>query len=160
LHPFASQDCKLWPDAQWREHAEQLQNEGAEVIAYGAPLDRPRLQEIFHGLPQPLALVTGALKSFADDVAKLDLMIGLDSFSVHVAARQGVRSVMINACNHPTLWQAPGSVSVSRSGGCSAYPCMNVPVCERGPNRYACIRAVSVEDIRTAVKSAGEMVIR
>lgn len=160
LHPFASQDCKLWPDAQWRELAEVLQREGAEVVAYGAPSDRSRLEEIFGGLSQPPPLITGSLRSFADEVAKLDLMIGLDSFSVHMAERQGVRSVMLNACNHPTLWQPPRGVSVSKSGGCAVHPCMNVPVCESGSSPHVCIRSVSLDDVREAVKQPVEKIVR
>lgn len=151
LHPFASQDCKLWPDAHWQSLAAQLQQTGATLTAYGAPSERPRLEALFGALPEPVRLVTQSIKSFADDVAGLDLMIGLDSFSVHMAERQGLPSVMLNACNHRSLWQPPHGTVLSESGGCKDYPCMNVPTCEQGEARHVCIQSISVDAVLRAL---------
>ncbi|MGC3964392.1 MAG: glycosyltransferase family 9 protein [Rhodocyclaceae bacterium] len=147
LHPFASQACKQWPDESWQSLAAELQSRGVRLTAYGAPTERERLELIFGGLAQPIEFVTRPVVEFAQHVASLDLLVGLDSFSVHVAERAGVPSIMLNAANHPSLWVPPGGRSVSSSGGCSHYPCLNSPKCEGRALEYACIRSLKTEQV-------------
>jgi len=153
LHPFASQQCKLWPESNWRDLASQLAQRGIEVVAYGAPSERSALERMFLGLTAPVEIVTRSISEFADHVSHVDLLVGLDSFSVHMADRQRVPSVMLNACNNPALWRPTMGRSLSQSGGCSAYPCMNVPVCESDAHPYRCIRSISVEQVLSNVIS-------
>lgn len=151
LHPFASQACKLWPDACWRELAQGLIAAGAELTAFGAPFEREALQALFGPVDAGVGLVTGDIPNFAREVSRLDVLIGLDSFSVHMAQRQSVRSVMVNAGNPPPLWAAPGGVTLAHSGGCSDYPCYNVPRCAGTDHQYACVRSVSPREALAAV---------
>lgn len=153
LHPFASQACKLWPESHWRELANLLIENGIALVAYGAPSERQALERMFRGLAAPVEIVTRSLSEFADHISGLDLLIGLDSFSVHMAERQGVPSLMLNACNHPTLWTPAEGRSIGQSGGCSSYPCMNVPSCEAHAQPYRCIRSIEVEQVAQRVIS-------
>ena len=151
LHPFASQACKLWPEANWRELAQALVANGASVTSFGAPFERAALQALLEPLGNQVAVVTGEIQNFAREVAALDVLIGLDSFSVHMAQRQGVRSVMINAGNPPRLWAAPGGATLAHSGGCAHYPCYNVPRCKGSAGEYACVKAVSPREALAAL---------
>ncbi len=151
IHPFASQDCKLWPDTNWRELATWLLAKGVNVTVYGAPNERDSLLRIFGNMPIQPEYFTKSIPELDQDVGSLDLMIGLDSFSVHMAERNGVKSIMLNACNHPTLWVPTQCESISMSGGCRSYPCMNVPSCGRGPEKYACIRAIDAAHVQDKV---------
>lgn len=143
LHPFASQDCKLWPQQSWRELAAALGAQGHELTGFGAPAEAPQLAAIFEGIPVPVRQVAGSLRNFESESSRLDLMIGLDSFSVHLAQRQGVASIMLNAGNPPSLWAPPLGTVLGCGGGCSRHPCFNVPRCEPQA-RYICIRSVAV----------------
>jgi heptosyltransferase III len=143
LHPFASQDCKLWPQRSWRELAAALGSRGHELTGFCAPSEAGRLDDIFEGAGVPVRRVAGSLRNFETETAELDLMIGLDSFSVHLAQRQGVTSIMLNAGNPPTLWAPPRGTVLGCGGGCSQHPCFNVPRCDPHAE-YICIRSVTV----------------
>lgn len=151
LHPFASQPCKLWPVEKWQELARELEREGHELSAFGAPHERPQLGRIFEGLVDEERLITVALPDFAKAIARLDVVIGLDSVSIHMAESQGIASVMINAGNPPGLWTPPRGTGLASSGGCAFYPCYNVPRCEGGSGQYACVRSIGVSDVVRAV---------
>jgi heptosyltransferase-3 len=153
LQPFASQACKLWPGENWRQLAQSLLARGDEVIAFGAPADLGALHTLFAHFGESVRLVTGSIPNFANQVAALDVMVGLDSFSVHMAQRQGVRSVMINAGNPPDLWAPPMGNTMANSGGCAFYPCYNVPKCEGSENEYACVKAVTPAQVLQAVQN-------
>lgn len=142
LHPFASQECKLWPESNWRELAHWLLDKGIAVTVYGAPSERDALLRIFSELKKQPEYFTKSIPELDLDIKRLDLMIGLDSFSVHMAERNGVRSIMLNACNHPTLWVPPLCQSISKSGGCLMHPCMNIPRCISEERKYVCIRSL------------------
>lgn len=151
LHPFASQACKLWPMENWRQLTGDLLARGAEISAFGAPSERAALVNLFAGLGDRVRLVTGSMQGFADEAAALDVMVGLDSFSVHMAQRQGTRSVMINAGNTPELWAPPDGVVLAHSAGCVHYPCSNVPHCEGTAGEYACVKSVEPGEVVAAI---------
>lgn len=152
LHPFASLDCKLWPKERWLDLAENLIENSYEVTAFGSPSERAELVSIFDRVKDKIEFVTVDLQQFGKVVSCLDLLIGLDSFSVHMAERMGVKSVMINAGNDPVIWAPPGAVVLGSSGGCRNYPCFNKPRCRRGQNRFACINSISVEMVAGVAK--------
>jgi heptosyltransferase-3 len=148
LHPFASQRCKLWPADNWRDLARALLAQDAEIYAFGAPAERPALMRLLGELAAKVHVVTESLQEFANRTATLDVMVGLDSFSTHMAARQGIRSITINAGNPPQLWAVPHTgTTLWSSGGCASYPCFNVPKCEGTVQEYACVKSVSVRQV-------------
>jgi len=151
LHPFASQACKLWPMENWRQLARDLLARGARLSAFGAPSERAALGALFAEFGDKVRLVSGSMQGFADEAAALDVMVGLDSFSVHMAQRQGTRSVMINAGNPPDLWAPPDGLVLAHSAGCAHYPCSNVPRCEGTAGEYACVKAVEPGEALAAI---------
>ncbi|HSI48433.1 MAG TPA: glycosyltransferase family 9 protein [Ideonella sp.] len=151
LHPFASQDCRKWPFISWTTLVEALLRAGIAPTAFGAPSDLPALQAMFGRFGDQVRLVTGSIPEFAQELGRLDLMVGLDSFSVHMAERLGVDSIFINGANDPTLFSPPRAAVLQSSGGCAAWPCYNKPTCVGMVNEYACIRSVSVNDVYSAI---------
>lgn len=153
LHPFASQKCKLWPAESWRQLIRELLNRGAEVVVFGAPAERQLMLELVGDLSERVTLIAESLESFARHTATLDVMIGLDSFSQHMARRQGVRSVTINAGNPPGLWSVPAPLgrTLASSGGCPHYPCFNVPKCVGHAKEYVCVKSISVSQVLKAI---------
>ena len=97
-------------------------------------------------------MVTGDIEEFFAAVSRLDLMIGLDSFSVHLAQRAGVSSIMINAGSPPELWRVPSGITLAASGGCRSYPCYNVAPCRGTKYENACVRAIAEADVMAAVQ--------
>jgi heptosyltransferase-3 len=152
VHPFASQKSKLWPDENWRRLVRELIRQGARVRAFGSPSERHALIRILGDQAGHVDIVTEDIESFARHIATLDVLIGLDSFAVHLAWRQGVYSVTINGANPPGFWSVPSRGAVlASSGGCSYYPCFNVPRCEGSSGEYACVRSISVEEVLRSV---------
>jgi heptosyltransferase-3 len=153
LHPFASQKCKLWPDENWRRLvSELLLDQNIEITAFGSPSERGALEALFGKFGRRVTLVTSSISNFAHQTAELDVMVGLDSFAVHMAQRQGVRSVTINAGNPVNLWAPPSGITLANSGGCAAYPCFNIPKCEGSDQQYACVKSVTVLQVLDAIR--------
>ncbi len=158
LHPFASQECKLWPATHWRALIENLLSRSdVALFAYGAPQERKALETLFAPYLGQITLVTGDMRSFAEHVSTLDVMIGLDSFSIHMAELRGVRGIMINAGNPADLWSVPSGVTIAKSGGCANYPCFNVPACMGTDDPYACVRSIDVKDVLAAIMAPGRV---
>lgn len=150
LHPFASQQCKLWPDKNWLALATHLLDDGHGVTVFGAGAEKVALEKIFAPVLSRVTVFTKSLADFTEKVSELDLFIGLDSFGVHMGQRQGVRNILINAGNNPEVWTPPSTVLLAHSGGCQYYPCNNVPKCEGTAAEYICIRSVKPQEVLSA----------
>ncbi len=155
IHPFASQPSKLWPRENWQQLTRELLSQGASVTAFGAPHERPSLQSMFATFGEAVSFFASSLETFADEVSKLDVIVGLDSFSVHMAHRQGVRSVTINAGTPAALWAVPTGQTLGSSGGCACFPCYNVPQCRQTPYEFACVKSTSPKQVIDAITNLG-----
>lgn len=151
IHPFASQPSKLWPCENWQRLARELLSQGADVTAFGAPQERPALQSMFASFGAGLRFFAGTLEDFAGEVSNFNVMVGLDSFSVHMAHRQGVRSVTINAGTPASLWAVPSGITLGGSGGCAYFPCFNVARCRRTPYEFVCVKSTSPKQVIDAI---------
>lgn len=151
LHPFASQECKLWPASNWRSLAASLTAEGVDVIAFGAPEERDSLRKIFAGVLAEDALVCVPLREFFNRVEKLDALIGLDSFSIHVAKKFDRHSVMLNGANDPALWAPSLCTVVTSNARCGSQPCFNRPSCQNTEFEYDCMRKITADAVLKAV---------
>jgi heptosyltransferase-3 len=154
LHPFASQPSKLWPAGNWKLLTRQLLSRGATLTAFAAPSEREAVKSLFAEFGDRVAIFTGTMREFAHALTGLDLLIGLDSFSVHMAHRQGVASVTINAGTPIELWAVPSGRTLGGSGGCVHYPCYNIPKCRGTSYEYACVKSVSPVQVLDAVDAA------
>ena len=153
FHPFASQECKLWPSEYWRALAGGLQERGWEVQAFSAPSERGRLAEVFGGSLPDGALISESLPRFVERVAELNLLIGLDSFSVHVAHMVGVRSIMLNGANDPRVWAPASCEVITEPVGCGNQPCLNKPSCVGTAYQYSCMVAISPARVISTVEA-------
>lgn len=147
LHPFASEECRIWPFDNWRMLASELNKRNCKLIIYGSPDDRKKIELNFSNFNFPISYFTANLEDFRRSVSNLDLLIGLDSFSVHLAESVQVPTIMISGANHPDLWAPPSSKVISSSGGCKQYPCMNRPSCQYSSKKYICIKSISVNSV-------------
>jgi len=151
VHPFASQSCKLWGAERWRELMRALIDKDYEVFAFGSPAERSELLSLTAGILDPNAVITEAIPDFFAKVRDLDLLIGLDSFSIHAAYVSGVPAVMINGSNHPELFCPPGVKRLAVAADCGFQPCLNVPRCSGSIGEYVCTRGVAVSAVLNEV---------
>jgi heptosyltransferase-3 len=151
LHPFASQECKLWPTENWQQLVRGLLDKGANVTAFAAPSERELLERMFHQFGERITLVSGNISNFSLHVSGLDILVGLDSFAIHIARLQGIRSVTINAGNPPDLWAVPNGRMLASSGGCQNYPCSNIPMCKGSEHQYICVKSITVRQVFDAI---------
>lgn len=152
LHPFASLPSKMWPAQRWRELARALLRRNFELCAFGAAQEAEELAVIFRGLPVAL-LASADIRQYRREIQQLDLLIGLDSQSVHMAHLHGVPSITINAGNPPELFAVPSGQMLADSGGCPHYPCFNLAPCRAPRGEHACMKAIAPQRVLAAVES-------
>jgi heptosyltransferase-3 len=153
IHPYASQRSKLWPWENWLSLVRSLLRRGCAVDVFCAANERETVRrELAPVLSMPdVRLSVGPLREFFSRVAALDLLIALDSFSVHAAQALGVPSILLNGANDIALWTPPNSTALSKGEICPWFPCLNKPRCERTPAPFACMSALTVADVEAAV---------
>ncbi len=144
FHPFASHRCKAWPDACWREWLQQVGSRGHRIIGYCAPADRERLASLIPTGLANVALVTVPLPQLPDAMRQLDVLVGLDSFAVHLADKVGVRSVVLVGPNDPRVFTPPRATAVFVPAACPIQPCHGKPRCEGTSFEFACMRSIPV----------------
>lgn len=153
VHPYASQRSKLWPWENWRALIPRLRRGGHQVRIFCAPSERAVVeQELRPCLAENgVALLVGSLREFFQRVAAMDLLIALDSFSVHAAYALGTPSVLLNGANDIAVWEPPNSTALSKGGICPWFPCYNKPRCQQTPTPFVCMTALGVEEVLSAV---------
>lgn len=148
LHPSASVPCRHWPIENWRSLAQHLLNRKFKVKIFGAPNERDRLLSDFARVADSrLEIVTGSLQTFFAELSKVKALVGLDSFSVHVAYAIGVPRVMISGPNLAEAILPPETELIDGGKGLPCAPCMNVPTCENTDRPYRCMTDTTVEAV-------------
>lgn len=142
IHPFASQECKLWDWKKWDELYQFLLGKGHFVHFFCSPKEREILEHHIK-IRGNSKIVAGNLQEFLKALQCVDLLICLDSFAVHASYSLGVRSIMLNGANDFHIWQTPLSQVVTGACDCDYWPCYNKPRCED----YRCIRNIEVESV-------------
>jgi len=145
IHPFASQACKLWPQAHWLALLDGLRARvpGVRIVLFGAPSDRAGLEQLDRQAGARSEIVTGSLREFRERLRDVDLLVGLDSFSVHLANSQGVPAMVLVGPNDPRLFTPPGARAVTSEGHCLHQPCGGKPKCLGTSFEYACMRTIT-----------------
>lgn len=150
LHPFASLPSKIWPAQRWRELAQELARRRFELCAFSSAHEAQELAAIFRDLPVA-RLATTDIRQYRREIQQLDLLIGLDSQSVHMAHLHGVPSITLNAGNPPELFAVPSGQMLADSGGCPHYPCFNLAPCRAPRGEHACMKAIAPQRVLAAV---------
>jgi heptosyltransferase III len=147
LHPFASAPFKLWPMQRWSALVEALTAQAYDVVIFGAPSDMPELQTLAAVSPGQVEIFAKPLAAFMQRVASLDALVGLDSFSVHMASSLGVPTVLLNGPNDPRVFSPLASLVVSRPGGCAVQPCFGRPSCVGASHEYVCMQSIETHQV-------------
>ena len=140
IHPFASQECRLWDWKKWDELYKSLLKKGYVVNFFCSPKEREILEHHIK-IRGNSKIVAGNMQEFLKALQRVDLLICLDSFAVHASYSLGVRSIMLNGANDFHIWQTPLTTVLTGAFDCKYWPCYNKPKC----NDYQCVRSISVE---------------
>lgn len=87
IMPSASRDDKLWPEAYWHQVFDYLQNQGLALqLLAGSEAEALRAQQLIQGRSQAQVLPRMDLDHVARQLAKAQIMVGLDSGLTHLSA--------------------------------------------------------------------------
>jgi heptosyltransferase-3 len=149
IHPAASQESKLWPWERWRELIQILRRDGFLICLFCAPNEKETVES--HLLsklsPEGISLHVSKLDGFFLKLQEMNLLVGLDSFSVHAANALGVPSVILNGANDIVAWAPPTSKFIAKGEICPHFPCFNKAPCSQSPLPYQCMEVIEVGEV-------------
>lgn len=155
LHPGATKDYKLWPDANFAALAQALATRGYQVVLMGAGSDATHVEAILAQLPEATRqrvasicnqLTLAELASFLQDA---QLMVGNDSGPFHMAASLGLRGVVIFGPTEATLWGPIASGATLLQDRSVCRPDCTRHHCSQG---YACLAAITPQRVLQALQ--------
>lgn len=160
FHPYSSQSFKQWPTQNWISLARLLNKQSISPAIICSSSEAKIAHQDFSHLGQLLTITECiSIDSLISEINKIDVLIGVDSFLVHLASALGKKTIVINAGNLPQYWVPPNSQAIGQSGSCNYYPCFNQPKCLGTPNESACIKSISPDQILSAVELGGNIQI-
>jgi heptosyltransferase-1 len=122
LHATARRD-KEWPEANWIALGRMLCAKGLEIVLpWGTPAERARSERIASALPQARVGERQPLDAVAKLVAGAELVVGVDTGLLHLAAALGVPLVAIFAGSQPRLTGPVGNGPLAVLGAQGAPP--------------------------------------
>jgi heptosyltransferase III len=156
LHPGASHPSRHWPKEKWRDVIKRLDDGGYRMILLGSPHERTELLSAFG---EELAACdvevrTGDLQDLISTLANVDLVVGMDSLSAHVAHSLGVPVVVLNGSAPPSIMTPPGSIALSTGHLCNDFPCYYAFPCAGKDGEYRCCRGIEPVAVFNAATEA------
>lgn len=153
IHPFASLPCKQWPEKRWIDlvGALQIRLPATQIVLFGSPTDRPVLLRMKTEILGDVELFTRSLPDFRTRLQTIDLLIGLDSFSVHMAHSAGIDPIILVGPNDPRLFTPPHAIALTKPGVCPHQPCGGNPKCLGTLDEYICMTSILNSDVMAAV---------
>jgi heptosyltransferase-3 len=161
IHPLARQACRLWDFEKWCLLCEKLREWGFVVWVFCASVEKNFIQEKFGRVlkGEDITIQAGSLSDFFEKLLQIDLLIGLDSLSIHAAYACNVPSIMLAGPNDYLGWNVPpNSQLVHKNGSCKHYPCFNRPKCEGEYYRYNCMESIQVEDVINVINNSYKII--
>ncbi len=153
IHPGAGGAAKLWLPARWVAVANALHDIG-DVLLTAGPDERELVSALAGRMERRPLLLDGqaTLGQLAALYARCELVLGVDSGPLHLAAASGARTVALfgpGDAGRFGPWGDPERNTVVRSGlWCS--PCGVIDVCPRGTAPSECMALISVSDVLQA----------
>ena len=99
-----SRDDKLWPEPHWIALGNRLNHLGlACKLPAGSPVERDRASRLAAAIPNAFALPAMSLTDLAQTLASAQVVIGVDTGLVHLAAALGRPTVALFCASDPIL---------------------------------------------------------
>jgi heptosyltransferase-2 len=155
IHAGASCPSKIWPVERFAKVADRLAKEfKAKILLVGGPKEK-NLSQMLVGLMQAPAINACAKTSIGELAGLLKrcrLFISNDSGPVHLAAALDIPVVSIFGRNDPGLsprrWGPVSANSIVLHKPLNCQPCL----AHRCQKDFACLKAISVEEVLEAAK--------
>lgn len=149
IAPGARRICNLWPSERFAAVGETLTSDGATVFLIGGADDAAicaRITEEAGGRLKNLAGKLSLMQS-CELLRRCDLLIGVDSGPVHLAAAVGTRCLgLFSERNQRRRWFPHGEHHVVLHGNVECHTCL-LDVC---PYDNRCMKQISVEQVLEA----------
>ncbi|MEA3207933.1 MAG: hypothetical protein QOE70_990 [Chthoniobacter sp.] len=155
LHPGAGVPSKKWPAENWVELASELRHRTGSVSfqfigGKGDADDIRSLCESAH-LPMKSQIIAQSLREALEQIAKCDLLVGLDSAAPHLAALVGTPCVTIfSAANEPARWRALGRNDILHY----PVPCSPCRLANCKLLTHLCMESITVRQVLAALDAA------
>lgn len=154
MHPGSSHPSKRWPEEKWKALIRALHSRGYRIMLLGSPEERP---ELLHNFAQEIAdcqaeVITENIDGFLSSLSRTDLLVGMDSFSVHAAYGLGVPVVVLHGSSDLAVINPPDGVELSASHLCDVFPCHYTYPCRDSEGAYRCVRGIEMNSVTTAVQ--------
>lgn len=122
LHATARRD-KEWPEARWIEIGRSLLARGVTpVLPWGSEIERARSARLAEELPGAVVPPRRPLGEVARLIAGAEVVVGVDTGLLHLAAALGVPLVSIFVGSEPGLTGPKGAGPIATLGGKGACP--------------------------------------
>lgn len=136
-----SRDDKLWPEAHWIALGTCLSESGLTCqLPAGSAIERSRAARLSAAIPNAVALPSMSLKDLSQTLARAQVVIGVDTGLVHLAAALGRPTIALFCASDPAL-----------TGVCASTPVVNLGACNAPP---------TISDVLNAVKAFAELPVR
>lgn len=151
---FPSASFREWPMENWALLANMLNLIGITPIIFCANVEKNRAEKLFKSNKTLAIRACSSIQELSSEIEKCDLVVGLDSFLIHLASAMGKRTISLVAGHLPHWWSPDGNIALGQSGGCSAYPCANQPTCLGKSTESECIKSISPSQVMHAIIEA------
>jgi len=116
LHATARPE-KQWPEENWLALGKALERDGLElVLPWGTAEERARSERLAQGLPRARVPERAPLDAVARLIAGAQIVVGVDTGLLHLAAALGVPLVAIFTASLPALTRPVGSGPIAVLG--------------------------------------------
>ena len=152
IAPFAQYAEKMYPLSQMEKLIELLsRQQGIEVLLFGGRGEEASQLEAIAGKYARVTNMAGrfSLAEELGEIARLDLMISMDSANMHLASNKEIPVISIWGATHPFAgfkgWGQPLSNSVQANLDCRPCSVFGNKKCHRGD--LACMNLISPQEI-------------
>ncbi|HKR26883.1 MAG TPA: glycosyltransferase family 9 protein [Terriglobales bacterium] len=155
LHPGASRLSKQWTCEKWKELFRVLNQKNFQLVLFGSPSEASTLVNEFGREIEEnsIEVVASGMDVFLDRMSSVDVLVGMDSFSVHAAHALGLRSIVLYGPFDPVVMTPPGSIALSAGVRCNWFPCYSKNSCRNLNDSFVCIRGIEVADVIRSVEA-------
>src|SRR6185312_6606536 len=156
IHVSAGRDVKQWPVERFRDVAQILQERGAALVFTGSADDRAMVDAVKAPLsPQSVLDLTGRVDVpvLASVIARLDLLLTVDTGPMHLASATGTPIVAIFGPSDPARYGPTGPRDRIVRVDLPCSPCNRIrqPPARCVGHTPDCLMGVSVADVLKAV---------
>jgi len=156
IHVSAGREVKQWPVERFRDVARVLQERGAALVFTGSADDRAMVDAVRASLnPQSVLDLTGRVDVpvLASVIARLDLLLTVDTGPMHLASATGTPIVAIFGPSDPARYAPTGPRDCVVRVDLPCSPCNRIrqPPARCVGHTPDCLMGVSVADVLKAI---------